>query len=81
MPETVADMIKLHDESLSFSEVLFGSANDGGEIQYSMLEQNEDNALFGKENFDNVSFDYDDFSSSSEDELGASTDFTEKSRN
>jgi len=74
LPESVGDVIKLKLDTPSLADILCGdrSAGGGEEIQYSMLNQNETD-VFGKENFDNVNFDYDDFNSSgSEEEIFAS---------
>ena len=69
MPETIADVQRLKNETASLAEVCCrGGAKDVEDIQYSMLNQHDDDSkeLFGKENFDNVNFDYDDFNSSDE---------------
>ena len=71
LPESISDVIKLKNETLPVREVIcncFQRSGDGGnseDVQYSMLNQS-DTDVFGKENFDNVNFDYDDFNSSDE---------------
>jgi len=82
LPESIQDVIKLKNETQPVKEVLYnfcccqggspGGSSDQVEVQYSMLNQS-DKDVFGKENFDNVNFDYDDFNSSSEDEISAVT--------
>ena len=74
LPESIQDVIKLKNETQPVKEVLYnfcccqggstGGSSDQVEVQYSMLNQS-DKDVFGKENFDNVNFDYDDFNSSS----------------
>ena len=72
LPESISDVIKLKNETLPAKEVIrnccrqrTGDGNSSEEVQYSMLNQS-DTDVFGKENFDNVNFDYDDFNSSDE---------------
>ena len=74
LSESMQDVIKLKNETQPVKEVLYnfcccqggspGGSSDQVEVQYSMLNQS-DKDVFGKENFDNVNFDYDDFNSSS----------------
>ena len=74
LPESIQDVIKLKNETQPVKEVLYnfcccqggspGGSSDQVEVQYSMLNQS-DKDVFGKENFDNVNFDYDDFNLSS----------------
>ena len=71
LPESISDVIKLKNETLPVKEVMSKccqrseSGGSSEDIQYSMLNQS-DTDVFGKENFDNVNFDYDDFNSSDE---------------
>ena len=73
MPESIADVIKLKNETPPVRDVLWKSccqrdeSNSSEDVRYSMLNQSDSaDANFGKENFDNVNFDYDDFNSSDE---------------